>query len=405
MSKSRIALSEISKIAIDMFGTNVVTRANLNKISDEKNVSIPSFIRRNPIARNKYLCGETAVYREFDPEYVAPIEHVESSADIIPAVAPVVTEVAKPVAPITGFQTIRNLDADYSIAVDPNYVRHGNFSDISCIVKSKRFFPTFVTGLSGNGKTTTIEQACAANKREMIRVNFTKETNEGDLLGGMRLINGNTIFQYGPVVEAYLRGAVLILDEVDLACHSVMCLQSVLEGKPIFIPKLSKSISPADGFQVFATANTKGKGSIDGRFAGTNTLNEAFLDRFSISIVQPYPTPTIERKILVNFFESFSGNTVTEQVGSIISDLVTWGGITRKAFIEGSVEELISTRRLISAIQSYIIFGNLDKVISYTVNRFDDDTAESFKDLFNQITEGLLTAESEDGDTAVDRSI
>jgi hypothetical protein len=261
---------------------------------------------------------------------------------------------------------------------DVNYVPFGNFSDVKKIIQSRRFYPTFVTGLSGNGKTFSVEQACAQLNREMIRVNITIETDEDDLIGGFRLVDGETVWHNGPVVDALERGAVLLLDEIDLASNKILCLQSVLEGKGVFLKKIGRYVRPAVGFNVFATANTKGKGSDDGRFVGTNVLNEAFLERFPVTFEQDYPSATTETKILVN-------NGADQQFAD---NLVKWAGVIRKTFFDGGVDEIITTRRLVHIVQAYEIFGDRIKAITNCINRFDEDTKQSFLDLYTKVDAG-----------------
>ena len=265
---------------------------------------------------------------------------------------------------------------------DVNYVPFGNFTDVKKIIKSGIFYPTFITGLSGNSKTFSVEQACSQLGRELIRVNITIETDEDDLIGGFRLVDGSTVWHNGPVVEALERGAVLLLDEIDLASNKILCLQSILEGKGVFLKKIGKFIKPSDGFQIFATANTKGKGSDDGRFIGTNVLNEAFLERFAVTFEQEYPTTAIETKILNNYCREL--DCLNDK---FIDALVSWADIIRKTFNEGGIDEVISTRRLVHIIRAYSIFGNETKAISVCLNRFDDDTKQSFLDLFDKIVD------------------
>ena len=263
---------------------------------------------------------------------------------------------------------------------DDTFVNFGNFHDIKKIIKSNLFYPTFITGLSGNGKTFCIEQACSQLKRELIRVNITIETDEDDLIGGFRLVNGETIWHNGPVIEALERGAILLLDEIDLASNKILCLQSILEGKGIFLKKIGKFIAPTEGFQIFATANTKGKGSDDGRFIGTNVLNEAFLERFPVTFEQAYPSPSIEQKILEG---------VSDSVG--VSDnefckyLCDWADIIRKTFYDGGIEDVISTRRLVHIIRAYSIFGDKEKAMKVCINRFDDETKQAFLELYDKV--------------------
>ena len=258
---------------------------------------------------------------------------------------------------------------------DDTFVSFGNFSDIKKILKSNLFYPTFITGLSGNGKTFCVEQACATLKRELIRVNITIETDEDDLIGGFRLVDGATVWHNGPVVEALQRGAVLLLDEIDLASNKILCLQSILEGKGVFLKKIGKVITPTPGFQILATANTKGKGSDDGRFIGTNVLNEAFLERFPVTFEQEYPSTATEIKIL---------NKVCDDA-DFCKRLADWADIIRKTFYDGGIEEIISTRRLVHIVKAYNIFGDKAKAIEVCVNRFDDETKQAFMELYDKV--------------------
>jgi len=263
---------------------------------------------------------------------------------------------------------------------DDTFVKFGSFGDVKKIIQSKQFYPTFVTGLSGNGKTFSIEQACAQLGRELIRVNITIETDEDDLIGGFRLVNGETVWHNGPVIEALERGAILLLDEIDLASNKILCLQSVLEGNGVFLKKIGRYVKPAKGFNVIATANTKGKGSDDGRFIGTNVLNEAFLERFPVTFEQEYPTPVNEVKILKNVTQSLG---IKED--NFCQRLCDWGDIIRKTFYDGGIEEIISTRRLVHIIRAYAIFKNKAKAIEVCVNRFDDETKQAFMELYDKV--------------------
>jgi len=263
---------------------------------------------------------------------------------------------------------------------DDTFVKFGNFGDIKKIIQSRIFYPAFITGLSGNGKTFSVEQACAQLKRELIRVNITIETDEDDLIGGFRLVNGETVWHNGPVVEALERGAVLLLDEIDLASNKILCLQSILEGKGVFLKKIGSFVKPAAGFNVIATANTKGKGSDDGRFIGTNVLNEAFLERFPVTFEQSYPAPATEQKIL----EGIALDLGVED-RDFCKRLVDWADIIRKTFYDGGIEEIISTRRLTHIIRAYSIFQDKAKAIQVCVNRFDDETKQSFLELYDKV--------------------
>jgi hypothetical protein len=263
---------------------------------------------------------------------------------------------------------------------DDTFVKFGNFNDIKKIIQSRLFYPTFITGLSGNGKTFSVEQVCAQLKRELIRVNITIETDEDDLIGGFRLMNGETVWHNGPVVEALERGAVLLLDEIDLASNKILCLQSILEGKGVFLKKIGRFVKPAVGFNVVATANTKGKGSDDGRFIGTNVLNEAFLERFPVTFEQSYPAPATEQKIL----EGIALDLGVED-RDFCKRLCDWGEVIRKTFYDGGIEEIISTRRLVHIIRAYSIFQDKAKAIQVCINRFDDETKQSFLELYDKI--------------------
>ena len=310
-----------------------------------------------------------------------------------------ITETTKSVAPKT--ETIQNTETKQEAAYvvssltgdiipekDPNFVTFGDYSSVKSIIASKKFYPIFITGLSGNGKTLGVTQACAEKKREMIRVNITIETDEDDLLGGYRLRDGQTVWQNGTVIEAMERGAVLLLDEIDLASNKIMCLQPILEGNGVFVKKINKFVKPALGFTVVATANTKGKGSEDGQFIGTNVLNEAFLERFPITFEQKYPSVKIETKIISKMLE-----TENAKDDEYASNLVNWADIIRKTYSEGGVDEIISTRRLVHIAKAYSIFKNKLKAVEVCTNRFDDDTKQSFIDLYTKIDSGVSVEE------------
>ena len=270
------------------------------------------------------------------------------------------------------------VEPSYIPEKDDSYIQFGTYTPIKKIVKSKLFYPAFITGLSGNGKTMSVEQVCADLGRELIRVNITIETDEDDLIGGFRLVDGSTVWHNGPVVEALERGAVLLLDEIDLASNKILCLQSVLEGKGVYLKKIGKYVRPAAGFTVIATANTKGKGSDDGRFVGTNVLNEAFLERFPITIEQEYPSASIETKILL-------ANKCDKE---FTENLIKWAGVIRKTFYDGGVDEVITTRRLVHIAKAYAIFGDRLQAVTHCVNRFDNDTKQSFLDLYTKVDAG-----------------
>ena len=290
------------------------------------------------------------------------VENIENSFSA-PAVQPVV-------------EVERNLVPEK----DDTFVKFGSFSDVKKIIQSKLFYPAFITGLSGNGKTFSVEQACAQLGRELIRVNITIETDEDDLIGGFRLVNGATVWHNGPVVEALERGAILLLDEIDLASNKILCLQSILEGNGVFLKKIGRVVRPTKGFNVIATANTKGKGSDDGRFIGTNVLNEAFLERFPVTFDQDYPSPSVENKILSGIAAQFDVHDY-----EFCKRLVDWGDIIRKTFYDGGIEEIISTRRLVHIVRAFSIFKDKAKAISVCVNRFDDETKQAFLELYDKV--------------------
>ena len=301
----------------------------------------------------------------------------------IPTLAPVVAEPVAQEAVMNLVATNMEMQNLVPSAFE-GFVPWGHFATIKKIVESGMFYPVFVTGLSGNGKTLMIEQIHAKLKKELIRVNITIETDEDDLLGGFRLINGETKFVPGPVIEAMERGCTLLLDECDLGSNKLLALQPVLEGKGVYLKKVNKWITPKEGFNVMATANTKGKGSEDGRFIGTNILNEAFLERFAITIEQPYANAATEKKIILGSMQKY--NKVDEEFAS---NLVTWADVIRKTFFEGGVDELISTRRLDHIAKAYAIFDDKMKSIELCVSRFDEDTKESFLDLYSKIDAGV----------------
>ena len=285
---------------------------------------------------------------------------------------------------------------------DDTFVKFGPFTDLKKIIQSKLFYPTFITGLSGNGKTFGVEQACASLKRELIRVNITIEIDEDDLIGGFRLVDGATVWHNGPVIEALERGAILLLDEIDLASNKILCLQPILEGKGLFLKKIGRFVQPAVGFNVVATANTKGKGSDDGRFIGTNVLNEAFLERFAVTFNQPYPTEKVELQIVKNLFVHFGladqKKTINQSksLDDFAENLVKWAAVVRKTFDDGGCDENITTRRLTHIVRAFSIFKNEKKAIELCLNRFDDVTKMAFVDLYSKISAG------EDVDSSVD---
>ena len=264
---------------------------------------------------------------------------------------------------------------------DATYVPFGFYKQIESIIKSNRFYPIFITGLSGNGKTTMVEQACAKLKRECFRVNISIETDEDDLIGGSTLIDGNITYREGPVLQAMRRGSILLIDEIDRGSNKLLCLQAILEGKPYFNKKTGDIIHPSEGFNVIATANTKGRGSEDGKFIAAQLLDEAFLERFPITVEQDYPTSSVEKKILRNKMNYFG--KLDEEFAD---QLINWAEIIRKTFADGGIDEIISTRRLINIAEAYAIFDDKEEAINLCINRFDEDTKTAFLDLYNKIS-------------------
>ena len=354
--------------AASMYGNGVViTKDQIRSAAKEAGVPFPSWMGRTKVGYNQFELPELEV----------------------PAFAASVTE------PVTeSINTTVNLVASSNIenlvpTAFEGFVEWGHFSTLTKIIKSGLFYPVFITGLSGNGKTLMVEQIHAKFKKELIRVNITIETDEDDLLGGFRLVNGETKFVPGPVIEAMERGCTLLLDECDLGSNKLLALQPVLEGKGVYLKKVNKWITPKDGFNVIATANTKGKGSEDGRFIGTNILNEAFLERFAITIEQPYASAAIEKKIVMGSIQKYCSADADVDLEGFAQNLVTWSEVIRKTFFDGGVDEVISTRRLDHIVKAFAIFGDKMKAIELCVARFDEDTKASFMDLYTKIDAGV----------------
>ena len=304
-----------------------------------------------------------------------------------------------PVGPTsTGAVNVLMNDVVVIPPVVKEYVPFGHFKDLKSILTSGLFFPVFITGLSGNGKTMMVEQVCAKLKRECYRVNVTIETDEDDLIGSNTLVDGNIVFREGPVLKAMRKGAVLLIDEIDLASNKIMCLQSILEGSGYLNKKTGEYVTPEKGFTIVATANTKGKGSDDGRFIGTNVLNEAFLERFSITMEQEYPSNAIEKKILIKEFERLE---ITDQDEYVVN-LVNWADVIRKSFFEGAIDELISTRRLVHIAQAFSMFKDKMKAIEMCVSRFDTETKATFLDLYTKVDAEAIATPEDDIPTPTD---
>ena len=350
--KTRVNSSALIDSLRDLYG-NTLTTADIRAYCAMNGISYPTVTNK----LEQYKVGRAKWNLEVTPTVVGKMEQAYQAPSVLPPVE-------------------QNLIPE----IDDTFVKFGNFNDIKKIIQSRLFYPTFITGLSGNGKTFSVEQACANLGRELIRVNITIETDEDDLIGGFRLVDGATVWHNGPVIEALERGAILLLDEIDLASNKILCLQSVLEGKGVFLKKIGRFVKPSAGFNVIATANTKGKGSDDGRFIGTNVLNEAFLERFCVTFEQDYPTPKIEIKIL---------DSVSQKLGCYDQDfnqrLADWADIIRKTFFDGGIEEVISTRRLVHIVRAFSIWKDKAKAIEVCTNRFDSETKQAFLDLYDKV--------------------
>ena len=356
--------SAVLKVLKDTYKKDTVTRAEINALVKKKVIKNPSWLKSD-----KYKVDRGV--------YTLNVDSVESDTTTVDTTDTKISNDTK------AAYIVSSLTDNVVPAKDTDFVNFGNYADIKNIVKSKKFYPVFITGLSGNGKTLAVTQACAESKREMIRCNITIETDEDDLLGGYRLKDGQTVWQNGPVIEAMERGAVLLLDEIDLASNKIMCLQPILEGSGVYVKKINKFVKPKLGFNVIATANTKGQGSDDGKFIGTNVLNEAFLERFPVTFEQQYPTAKVEEKIVAQKLASAG-----KRDQKFAHNLVTWADVIRKTYNDGGVDEIISTRRLVHIAEAYGIFRNKMKAIAVCTNRFDDDTKSSFVDLYTKVDSG-----------------
>lgn len=371
MRKQKFSAEEQRKILADMrehYKADIVSNKQILDYAKLKKMSLPYFILRDDsrkLSRGRY-------------SVVPTVEAAEKPAIVNESVAIAAMQTAK----VINMETRRAKNMTESFVPEKNetYVPFGFYNDLKNIIKSKIFYPIYITGLSGNGKTLMIEQVCASSNRELIRVNITKRTDETDLIGSYELIDGNTVRREGPVITAMRRGAVLLLDETDLGTEDLLCLQPILEGKPYFDKKTGEVVQPASGFNVIATANTKGKGSDDGRFIGTNLLNEAFLERFAVTVEQEYPPAATERKILEKNFAQLGVND-----DQFIDRLITWAEVIRKSFADGAVDEVISTRRLVHIAKAFSIFQNRLKAIELCLNRFDGDTKNAFLDLYTKV--------------------
>ena len=373
-------------------GRQVYTSRQINEELKANGISYPGWLAHYRVERGIFrlpfeliqgvTAGQTEAVTEVTAEMKDKILAPFQAPELVPVQAP---------APAPAVELEEIPEGAFIPEVDPNYVQFGHHSKIQKIIKSGIFFPTFITGLSGNGKTHMVEQTCAKLSRECVRVNITVETDEMDLIGGFRLLNGATVWEHGPVVHAMKRGAVLLLDEVDLASNKIMCLQSVLEGKGVFIKKINEWVTPADGFQVFATANTKGRGDDTGKFMGANILNEAFLERFAITCEQNYPTKVTENKILLPNLPQ--GNE------DFADKLTDWSQMIRKTYEDGGVDDIITTRRLIFICKTFTIFGKRDEAIQLCLDRFDEETKVAFWDLYRMLDETANVSDEQTEET------
>jgi len=355
----------VLKVLKDTYNKDTVTRSEINALVKKGKIKNPSWLKSDKFKVDRGV-------------YTLNIDNVADAVDnTVDTTDTKISDESK------AAYVVSSLTDNVVPAKDKDFVNFGNFADVKNIITSKKFYPVFITGLSGNGKTLAVTQACAVAKRELIRVNITIETDEDDLLGGYRLRDGQTVWQNGPVIEAMERGAVLLLDEIDLASNKIMCLQPILEGSGIYVKKINKFVKPKLGFNVVATANTKGQGSDDGKFIGTNVLNEAFLERFPVTFEQEYPGNKTEVKIVATKLKSAGKSD-----DKFANNLVTWADVIRKTFKDGGVDEIISTRRLVHIAEAYAIFKNKMKAIEVCTNRFDESTKTSFVDLYTKVDSG-----------------
>ena len=393
-------MSDVNKLLsalreVDTAG-NTLTRKEINVVAESlglaKQGSAVGYIVGNyAVARGQYdVSGAPAPYAPPTAKQ-KPLVTIDSN---IPAALPI--EAARVLTQAKLSVTIDNLIP----LADSTYVPFGFHKDLIRIIKSKMFYPTFISGLSGNGKTMMVEQVCAKLKREAMRVNISIETDEDDLIGGNTLVDGNVVYREGPVLTAMKRGAVLVLDEIDRGSNKLMCLQAIMEGKPYFNKKTGEIVSPAPGFTIIATANTKGRGSDDGKFMGAQILDEAFLERFAITVEQEYPSAAQEKRIVLGKMRV--ADCVDE---TFATNLVTWAEVIRKTFYEGAIDELISTRRLEHIVKAFSVFGDKMKAIELCVNRFDTDTKQAFLDLYTKVDDEVSLADDPNGEfTAVEES-
>lgn len=270
--------------------------------------------------------------------------------------------------------------------VQDNFVPFGYYEDLKQILATKQFFPLYLYGLSGVGKTKFVIQACAELDYPLVRVNLTDNTTEDHLIGGFRLINGETVFYKGPVIQAMEAGAVLLLDEGDQAPPTVnMCLQAILEGDGYLIKQTGEKVKPKPGFTIILAANTKGKGDETGIFIGAQIQNEANLDRYLITFEHEYPPEKIERKIILNEFKLNGLDPKDGFHEQLVAVLVKWANNIRKGTTNGVNMETMSTRRLVHFAKTFSIFKHKTKTLKLVLSRFDVETKNSWNDLFSKV--------------------
>jgi len=354
-------------------GTGVFTRKQIIEAATEIGLGFPAWLVNKPDYKvDRGIYNLTTMF---------------SGQTVAKPAAPVAAQEARVPLAVVETQPVEVVQAKLRVEVqdlipskDDTFVPFGFYKDLKSVLQGNMFYPIFISGLSGNGKTTMVEQVCANLKREAIRVNISIETDEDDLIGGNTLVDGNVVYREGPVLTAMKRGAVLVLDEIDRGSNKLMCLQAILEGKPYFNKKTGETVTPAPGFNIVATANTKGRGSDDGKFISANILDEAFLERFAITVEQEYPTMATEKKIVIN--KMAKANIEDDEFAT---HLVTWSDVIRRTYYDGAIDELISTRRLEHIVNAFAVFGDKQKAVQLCVNRFDDDTKQAFIDLYTKV--------------------
>ena len=367
MAWSKLEQDQFVADVIGAHGTEV-SRRILEDAAAKKGLPFPRFIIDNP----EYKVGR-GVYN-LKPAAAVPAPVLVAEMSVVPMVRQ---------------KKLETIVDNLIPARDENFVPFGFYKDLRQIINSNIFYPVFITGLSGNGKTTMVEQVCADIGRECIRVNISIETDEDDLIGGNTLVDGNIVYREGPVLTAMKKGAILLIDECDRGSNKLMCMQSIMEGKPYFNKKTGEVVHPAKGFNIIATANTKGKGTDDGRFIAAQIIDEAFLERFAITVEQEYPDSKVEKKIVINNMNVHG--CLDEEFAD---KLITWAEIIRKTFLEGGIDEIVSTRRLIHIVKAFSMFKrNRNKAIELCVNRFDEDTKAAFLDLYTKVDNPVAAPE------------